>query len=110
MKGYLGSVFGEIAETGVRYENKRIHVLVVREGWHVNHRKVHRIYCEEGLDLRRKRPKRRVSAAHRVERPQALTIDQCWSMDFVADNLFNGRRIRALSVVDNLMVSALRTR
>lgn len=67
----------------------------------MNHKKVHRIYCEEGLNLRSKRPRRHVSAAHRLERPELSSIDQCWSMDFVADNLFNGRRIRALTVVDN---------
>ncbi len=91
----------EIAEMRVRYGYQRIYVLVRREGWPVSHKRVYRIYCEEGLQLRRKRPKRRVSAAHRHKRPQAERLDQCWSMDFVADNLFNGRRIRALTVVDN---------
>lgn len=42
-----------------------------------------------------------LSVAHRHKRPQAKRVDQCWSMDFAADNLFNGRRIRALAVVDN---------
>jgi len=42
-----------------------------------------------------------VTARHRKGRPQVLAVDQCWSMDFVADNLFNGRRIRALTIVDN---------
>jgi len=42
-----------------------------------------------------------LSVAHRHKRPQAKRVDQCWSMDFAADNLFNGRRIRALTVVDN---------
>jgi len=92
----------EIAETRVRYGYLRIHVLLRREGWHVNHKRVHRIYCEEGLNLRHKRPRRRVAAAHRVKQPAVSSIDQCWSMDFVSDNLFNGRRIRALTVVDNL--------
>ena len=91
----------EIAQVRVRYGYQRIHVLLKREGWLVNHKRVYRIYCEEGLNLRRKRPKRRVSAAHRHRRPELEKIDQCWSMDFVADNLFNGRRIRALTVVDN---------
>ncbi len=72
-----------------------------REGWHVNVKRVYRIYREEGLTLRRKRPRRRVSPAHRSARPEISSIDQSWSMDFVADNLFNGRRIRALTVVDN---------
>lgn len=91
----------EIAATRVRYGYQRIHILLRREGWLVNHKKVHRIYKEEGLNLRRKRPRRRVAAAHRMERPELSTIDQCWSMDFVADNLFDGTRIRALTVVDN---------
>lgn len=91
----------EIAETRVRYGYKRIHVLLRREGWHVNHKKVYRIYCEDGLNLRRKRPRRRVSAACREARPVVSNIDQTWSMDFVSDSLFNGRRIRALTIVDN---------
>ena len=67
----------------------------------MNHKRVHRIYCEEGLNLRSKRPKRRVAAAHRIKRPEVSNINECWYMDFVADNLFNGRRIRALTIVDN---------
>lgn len=91
----------DIAETRIRYGCQRIYILLRREGWYVNHKKVHRLYCEEGLNLRSKRPRRHVSAAHRMDRPELSSIDQCWSMDFVADNLFNGRRIRALTVVDN---------
>ncbi len=91
----------EIAATRIRYGYQRIHVLLKREGWQVNHKKVHRIYCEEGLNLRSKRPRRSVAAARRMERPDINSIDQCWSMDFVADNLFDGTRIRALTVVDN---------
>ena len=92
----------EIAAIRIRYGYLRIHVLLRREGWHVNHKRVYRIYCEEGLNLRHKRPRRRVAAAHRARRPEVSRIDECWSMDFVADNLFNGRRIRALTIVDNL--------
>lgn len=91
----------DIAQSRVRYGCHRIYVLLRREGWYVNHKKVHRIYCEEGLNLRSKRPRRHVSAARRMDRPGISTIDQCWSMDFVADNLFNGRRVRSLTVVDN---------
>ncbi|EDV4224365.1 IS3 family transposase [Salmonella enterica subsp. enterica] len=79
----------------------RIHIQLRREGWPVNHKKTHRIYCPEGLNLRRKRPRRHVSAARRQQRPVLTHVDQCRSMDFVSDNLFNGRRFRALTVVDN---------
>ncbi|MDJ5228952.1 IS3 family transposase [Salmonella enterica] len=79
----------------------RIHIQLRREGWPVNHKKTHRIYCPEGLNLRRKRPRRHVSAARRQQRPVLTHVDQCWSMDFVSDNPFNGRRFRALTVVVN---------
>lgn len=85
----------------------RIHTLTRREGWVINHKKTHRIYCEEGLNLRRKRPRRRVAAMHRESRPTASSMNEAWSMDFVADELFNGRRIRALTIVDNFSREAL---
>ena len=91
----------EIAAARIRYGYRRIYILLRREGWKVNHKRVCRIYCKEGLNLRSKRPRRRVAAAHRMQRPDVSRVDQCWSMDFVCDNLFNGRRIRALTVVDN---------
>ena len=91
----------EIAKTRIRYGVQRIHTLLRREGWLINHKKTYRIYCEEGLNLRSKRPRRRVSAAHRLERVDVRRVNHVWSMDFVADNLFNGRRIRTLPVVDN---------
>ncbi len=91
----------EIAAVRVRYGYQRIHVLLRREGWKVNHKRVYRLYIEEGLNLRSKRPKRRVSAAHRVLRDQARYINDGWSMDFVSDPLFNGQRFRALTIVDN---------
>jgi putative transposase len=97
----LRSRIREIAETRVRYGYRRIHTLLRREGWHVNHKRVHRVYCEEGLNLRRKRPRRHVSAARRTGRPEVVQADECWSMDFVCDSLFNGHRFRALTIVDN---------
>lgn len=91
----------EITETRIRYGCPRIHFLLQREGWLINYKKTHRINCLEDLNLRRKRPRRHISAAHRQQRPPLTYIVQCWSMDFVSDSLFNGRRFRALTVVDN---------
>jgi putative transposase len=76
----------EIAKARPRYGYRRVHVLLLREGWRVNHKQLYRIYKEEGLSLRYKRPKRRISAAHRLARPNLTGINQCWSMDFVADH------------------------
>jgi putative transposase len=91
----------EIAQARVRYGARRIHVLLRREGWAVNHKRVHRIYVQAGLNLRAKKPRRRKAAATRLDRPILTSADQLWSMDFVADALFDGQRFRALTIVDN---------
>ena len=90
----------DIAATRVRYGYRRIHVLLRREGWAVNHKRVRRLYREEGLNLRAKRPRRHVTAQRRMERCAISGANQVWSMDFVSDALFNGKRLRALTVVD----------
>ncbi len=97
----------EIASTRVRYGFWRIDVLIRREGWLVNHKRVYRLSKEEGLNLRTKRPRRRKAAAHRLERPVLTAPNQSWSMDFVSDALFNGNKFRALTVVDNHMRECL---
>jgi len=91
----------EIADARVRYGMRRIYVLLRREGWTVNHKRVHRLYVQAGLNLRAKRPHRRKAAAMRLDRPLHTAPDQLWSMDFVSDALFDGRRFRALTLVDN---------
>jgi putative transposase len=91
----------EIAAVRVRYGVARIHVLLRREGWCDNHKRVRRIYREEGLNLRHRRPRRNKAAAHRQTQPSLTARNQCWSLDFVMDALFDGRRFRALTLVDN---------
>jgi len=90
----------EIASVRVRYGYRRIHVLLRREGWAVNHKRIQRLYREEGLNLRARRPRRHVMAARRIERQGPTAANEVWSMDFVSDALFDGRRFRALTVVD----------
>ena len=92
----------EIAMSRVRYGFWRTYVLLRREGWLVNHKRVYRLYKLEGLNLRSKRPRRSRAGPHRLDRPKLSGPHQLWSMDFVADQLFDGRRFRALTVVDNL--------
>jgi putative transposase len=91
----------------IRYGYPRIHILRRREGWAVNRKRVYRLSREEGLSLRHKRPKRHVMAVRRSERPVATRANEQWSMDFVSDALFHGRRIRALTLVDNHTREAL---
>jgi putative transposase len=92
----------EIAVIRVRYGYRRIHTLLQREGWAVNHKRVYRLYCLEGLQMRHKPPRRRVSAKLREGRTNATHPNQVWSMDFMADELFDGRRLRLLTIVDNV--------
>jgi putative transposase len=90
----------ELAAARVRYGYRRLHVLLAREGWAINHKRVYRLYKQEGLSLRLKTKKKRVSEP-RVPTPQPSAPMQCWSMDFVADRLGDGRQIRLLTLVDN---------
>ena len=57
--------------------------------------------------LRTKRPRRHVSCQRRMERPAAAVVDESWSMDFMSDELFDGRRIRLLTIVDNFTRESL---
>lgn len=90
----------ELAQTRVSYGYKRLHVLLRREGWQVNHKRVYRLYGEEGLALKRRRPKRRKSAATRAVRPTTTAANERWAMDFVHDTLIGGGAIRILGTVD----------
>jgi putative transposase len=91
----------ELAGCRIGYGYRRLHVLLQREGWSVNHKRVYRLYRQEELGLRRKPPRRRVACVKREIRPSAKAKNECWSMDFVSDQLFDGRRLRVLTLVDN---------
>ena len=90
----------EIAETRVRYGYRRVHVLLKREGWAVNGKRIYRLYKEQGLQLRNKTPKRRVKAKLREGRSEAVRSNEVWAMDFVHDQLATGPKLRILTVVD----------
>lgn len=72
----------ELAASRVRYGYLRLHLLLRREGWHVNHKRVYRLYKLEGLELRLKSRKKRVSQV-RVVPPPAQAPQERWSMDFM---------------------------
>jgi len=90
----------EIAQTRVRYGYRKIRVLLNREGWKVGKKLVYRLYREEGLSLRHKPRKRPRVSLHRRERFRPTAPNQVWSLDFVADQLADGRRFRALTILD----------
>ena len=90
----------EIAETHARYGYRRIHIVLRREGWLVNVKRIRRLYGLEGLQMRLKPPRRRVMAKLRSDRSSATGPNQVWAMDWMYDELFDGRRLWVLTVID----------
>lgn len=76
----------EMAVAKRRYGYRRIHLLLRREGWQANRKRVWRLYSQAGLSVR-KRKRKRITAVERVVRPQQTGPNQSWSMDFVTDGL-----------------------
>jgi putative transposase len=96
----LRDILKALAAARPRWGQDRLHVLVRRQGYRVNHKRTERLYRELGLALRlRKRSKR----ASTIRVPAALPDrpNQRWSMDFVADQMETGRRLRCFTLVDD---------
>jgi putative transposase len=91
----------EIANDRPRFGCERIHVMLRREGWQINIKRVHRLYCLEGLQVRMRRRRKKHMSLHRGMPPPASGPNERWSMDFVHDQLANGLAFRVLTVVDN---------
>lgn len=89
----------DLAGSRPRYGYRRLTVMLRREGWKVNTKRVYRIYREENLGVRTARRKKH-SAHARVPLPEATRPNQRWSMDFVSDRIADGRWFRILTVVD----------
>ena len=83
-----------------RWGARRLQILLEREGHVANHKLVERLYHEEGLAVRRRRAKKLV-AIPRVPLPLPAGVNARWSIDFVSDALGDGRRFRALTIVDD---------
>lgn len=90
----------ELAGVRLRAGYQQLHVLLRREGWRVNHKRVYRLYTEEGLALRRRRPRRHRSAVARARLPAPTQPNEQWAMDFMHDTLADGRAVRILTVLD----------
>jgi putative transposase len=96
----------ELAGERRRFGYRRLGILLAREGMGMNHKKLLRLYREEGLAVRRRRGRKRATG---TRAPMAVPQgpNQRWSLDFVADALFWGRRFRVLAVVDDFTREAL---
>lgn len=90
----------ELSSERRRFGYRRLHILLKREGWHVNWKKLYRIYREEGLTVR-KRGGRKRALGTRAPMAVPQGPNQRWSLDFVSDSLTCGRRFRILNVIDD---------
>jgi putative transposase len=99
-QGPLRARIRELAAVRVKAGYQTIWMLLRREGWGVNKKRVYRLYREEGLTLARKRRKRHRTAVERVEVPQSDGPNQTWAMDFIHDQLADARPFKVLTVVD----------
>jgi putative transposase len=82
-----------------RFGYRRLHVLLKREGLKVNHKKLFRLYREEKLSVRRRGGRKRAIGT-RAPLIVPLLPNERWALDFVSDQLTDGRRFRILTVVD----------
>jgi transposase InsO family protein len=99
----------DLAESRVRYGYRRLHVLLRREGWPVNHKRVYRLYSEEGLSIRTRSLKRRRACRYRSARSEPGTMNDVWAMDFMSEKLFDDQPFRILTIVDCHTREALAT-
>jgi putative transposase len=90
----------ELAASRRRFGYRRLHVLLEREGLHMNHKKLRRLYHEERLQVRRRGGRKRALGTRRPMVPPSGP-NQRWSLDFVSDALCDARRFRILAVVDD---------
>lgn len=96
----------ELAQKQRKKGCPHFHRLLRREKLVVNHKRTERIYKEEGLSLRRKKRKR-IASELRVRIPDAVKSGQHWAMNSISDALFNGRKIRLLTLIDEFTRESL---
>lgn len=90
----------DLARKRQRFGYRRLAAMLQREGFAVNHKRIYRLYREQGLAMRRKR--RRISAVRTIAPAEraAQRPNERWAMDFVSDTLATGRPFRVLTIVD----------
>jgi len=96
----------ELAGEQRRFSYRRLHVLLLAEGHVLNRKKTQRLYREEGLTVRKRRGRKRATGSRAPILVEALPNAR-WSLDFVHDQLSNGRRLRILNVIDDVTKECL---
>lgn len=96
----LKSKLAELSQIRIRWGLPRLYVLMRREGFMDNYKRVRRIYNEAGLQLQKRR-KKKIRGHLRLILPEPAKPNQIWSMDFVSDSLSDSRRFRSFTLVDD---------
>lgn len=89
-----------IATKRRRYGYLRVHAQLRRDGWTVNHKRVHRIWKEEKLQIPRKRPRPKRPARIKMPIERGSYVNDIWAMDFVFDRTMDGKALKFLTVED----------
>ena len=96
----LRKAMRDVAGERRRFGYRRVHLMLERQGWHVNQKKIRRIYREERLQVKRRGGRKRALGTRRPmlvpNRP-----NERWSLDFVSNAFTDGRRFRVLAIVDD---------
>ena len=91
-----------IASRWKRFGYRRIHMMLQREGIHINYKKVYRLYKKAGLALKRKLKRKIYAKRGTPDRSHLLGSNDRWSMDFVSDITVTGRRFRIFALLDEV--------
>lgn len=102
----LTARIAEIAQTRRRFGYRRVHDLLRHEFPAINHKRVYRLYREQGLAVRRRNRRRKLTGV-RTPLQAATQLNEVWSMDFVSDQLACGRRLKCLTVADDFSHEAV---
>jgi len=99
-----------LADRHKRYGSPRIHALLDRGGRHINHKRVERIWQQEGLSLRYRKARKRMHVAGGSVLQKAAHRNHVWSYDFMEDRTATGNRLKLLNIVDEYTREGLRVR
>ncbi len=90
----------DLADRYPRYGFGKMFPILRRRGYKWNHKRVYRVYCALGLNMRRK-VKRRVPSRYPEPLTVPVDINKCWSADFMSDSLWSGRKFRTFNLLDD---------
>jgi putative transposase len=105
-EGQIEQALCQLAERHRRWGYGKMIDYLKNQGHSWNHKRIHRIYCDLALNLRRK-PKKRLPSRSAQVLAQPAQANQSWSLDFMSDSLASGRAFRTLNILDDYNREAL---